>query len=115
MQLILGGRYLEQRFKGTFMNQPFEGVGYTGYDNQKGVYQSVWLDNTSTWMMVSEGNMDEASKTIVMKSSAIGMDGKPTELRTELKIVDPATVVFSMFGQMEGKEMKMMEITYKKA
>src|SRR5687768_15991808 len=30
---VLGGRYIEQRFKGSFMGQPFEGIGYTGYDN----------------------------------------------------------------------------------
>ena len=30
---VMGGRYLEQRFSGSFMGMPFEGQGYTGYDN----------------------------------------------------------------------------------
>lgn len=115
MQMVLGGRYLEQKYKGTFMNQPFEGQGLTGFDNQRNVYQSVWVDNISTWMMVSEGNMDDASKAIEMKANAMGMDGKPTQMRTEMKFVDPSTIVFSMFGDMGGKEAMMMEITYKKA
>lgn len=29
---VLGGRYVEQRFEGTFMGMPFSGIGYTGYD-----------------------------------------------------------------------------------
>ena len=30
-QWVMGGRYLEQRFKGDMGGMPFEGVGYTGY------------------------------------------------------------------------------------
>jgi hypothetical protein len=113
--MVLGGRYLEQRYKGTFMGKPFEGIGYTGYDNQTGMYQSVWMDNSSTWMMTSSGTMDDASKTLSLKGMATGMDGKPMEMRTQLKWADPSTMVFTMFGNMGGQEQPMMEITYKKA
>jgi hypothetical protein len=37
---VLGGRFLEQRFEGKFMNMPFSGLGYTGYDNYK---KSMWV------------------------------------------------------------------------
>lgn len=113
-EMVLGGRYLEQRFKGTFMGKPFEGIGYTGYDNQTGVFQSVWMDNSSTWMMTSSGTMDDATKTMSLKGMATGMDGKPMEMRTQLKWADPSTMVFTMYGNMGGQEAPMMEITYKK-
>ena len=29
-KMALGGRFLEQHYEGTFMNQPFTGMGYTG-------------------------------------------------------------------------------------
>ena len=51
----MGGRYLEQRFKGDIMGMPFEGIGYTGYDNVKKQYWGTWMDNMSTGMMTSTG------------------------------------------------------------
>src|SRR5688572_20287592 len=41
-KMIFGGRFVEQRFKGDFMGVPFEGLGYTGYDNVKQQYFSTW-------------------------------------------------------------------------
>src|SRR6185436_20447428 len=50
---VLGGRFVEQRFKGDFMGMPFEGIGYTGYDNVKKHYFGSWMDNMGTGMMTS--------------------------------------------------------------
>ena len=35
--MILGGRQLKMEFSGTFMDMPFMGIGFTGYDNVRGV------------------------------------------------------------------------------
>jgi len=115
MQMILGGRYLEQRFKGTMMNMPFEGYGLTGFDKAKGSYQSVWLDNSSTGMMFTEGTTSDDGKTVTMKGMGMGMDGKPAPMRTEFKMIDANTNMFMLYGDMGGKEAMLMEITYKKA
>src|SRR5689334_22239372 len=50
---VLGGRWVEERFTGDFMGMPFNGVGYTGYDNIKKQYVGTWMDNMSTSVMVS--------------------------------------------------------------
>ena len=114
MHMIFGDRFLEQRYKGTFMNQPFEGYGLTGYDNQKGVYQSTWVDVMSTGMTISEGTWDETSKSLISKSTMLGPDGKPGEVRTVMKLVDPSTLLYSTYWPSNGKDQMMMEITYKK-
>src|SRR6185503_3790948 len=62
--MILGGRYLEQKFNGTAMGQPFEGRGTIGYDNLKKEYRSVWIDSMGTGVMVSSGTYDKDAKTI---------------------------------------------------
>ena len=36
--MILGGRQLKMEYSGTFMDMPFMGIGFTGYDNVRGVY-----------------------------------------------------------------------------
>ncbi len=112
--MILGGRYLEQRFEGSMMGQPFHGYGLTGYDNASGRWWSTWIDDMSTGVTVSDGTWDEGSKTMTMKAMMNGPDGKPMPMRTEWKMVDDNTQVFSMYGDMNGSEAKMMEITYKR-
>src|SRR6187399_2365390 len=42
---ILDGRYVQEEFSGDFMGQPFKGMSLTGYDNIRGKYRSVWVDN----------------------------------------------------------------------
>lgn len=111
-RMILGGRYLEERFQSTMMQMPFEGYGLTGYDNAAHRYQSFWVDNMSTSMMTGTGAMDDAGKTLTMTSTAPGPDGKPMDMRMVTKIVDENTHVFSYYGIMGGQEQLMMEITY---
>jgi hypothetical protein len=113
-RLVLGGRYLEQEFKGTMMDQPFEGYGLTGYDNKKNVFTTLWVDNTSTSMMNGNGSLDESGKEITVKGVMDGPAGTPIDYKTVTRIVDETKHVFSMYGIMEGKEQLMMEITYTK-
>lgn len=109
-RLVLGGRYLEQRYSGVLMGQPFEGYGLTGYDNRKQSYTMLWVDNSSTEMMTGNGVLKDGD--LVMTSSAIGPDGKAMAIRLVTRIVDANKHVFSMYGPVAGKEQLMMEITY---
>jgi hypothetical protein len=52
---VLGGRYIEQKFTGTFMDAPFEGIGYTGYDNVTKQYVGSWMDTLGTGISTSTG------------------------------------------------------------
>ncbi len=109
-KMILGGRYLQSHFTGTMMGQPFEGWGLTGFDNSKKQYTAFWVDNSSTVMMLASGTM--SGKELTTKATMDGPDGKPTEYRMTTTMVDEKTHVFAMYAPLEGKEQKMMEITY---
>lgn len=113
---ILGGRWVQQDFKGTAMGQKFEGMGFVGYNNVKDKYESIWMDTMSTAAMKGEGTMDQASKTIKESgtfSCPISGD-KTQEYRNEWQMVDKKKMVFTMYGKgpTDGPEYKMMEITY---
>lgn len=54
-RLILGGRYIQEKFESMVMGQPFSGLGLTGFDNIKKKYVSIWIDSMSTGIMTSEG------------------------------------------------------------
>ena len=64
LQLILGGRFLEQRQKGHMMGKPPSGIGYVGFDNAKGRYVSLWFDDLSTTVLRTEGPPTPSGKTI---------------------------------------------------
>ncbi len=62
------------------MNQPFSGIGYTGYDNFNKKYVSFWIDNMSTGMSTMDGKIDKDNDTHVFEVydvTAYG-DKKPT-------------------------------------
>jgi hypothetical protein len=112
---ILGGRWIEQRFTGSAMGQPFQGVGYTGYDNTKKKYVSTWMDSMSTAMMVSEGTFDAAGKVMTQTSTMLDpMTGKPTQSKGVMRIVDNDHHVYEMWESHGGKENKTMEIHYRR-
>lgn len=113
---ILGDRFIQMNFTGSFMDKPFTGIGTTGYDNVKKKVIGTWIDNMSTSMMRSEGTFDAASKTTT--STSIGMDpttGKECKGRSVEKWESDNRVVEETFQKKGAKEMKVMEIVYTRA
>jgi hypothetical protein len=115
-RMVLGGRWVEQKFTSQMMGMPFEGVGYTGYDNQKKKYMGTWMDTMSTAVMVTEGTWDAAGK--VMTSTATMddlMTGKAQKIKMTTTIVSPDHHQFEMWGpDPTGKMVKQMEIHYRR-
>jgi hypothetical protein len=112
---VLGGRYVTGKFTGSMMGQPFEGMSIMGYDNAKKMFTSTWVDNMGTGIVRMTGTYDEATKTLSMKGSQTdAMTGKDSGIREEMKMIDDNTYTMTMYGDMNGKEMKFMEGTFKK-
>jgi len=111
---VLGGRFVQQRFDGTFMGQPFSGIGYTGYDNVRHTYIGTWMDSMSTSMMTSSGDPDASGKN--WNFSAMSMDpvsGEAVSLTEKMTMIDNDHQLFEMYGPgPNGSNFKMMEITY---
>ncbi|MBI1871214.1 MAG: DUF1579 domain-containing protein [Chlamydiae bacterium] len=115
---IMGGRFLSQSAKGESMGQPFEGMGITGYDNVRGEYTSIWIDNMGTGIENATAQYDPATKTFSEKgscSSPITGD-KDKHFRAEWKIVDKDHYTYEMYTSgPDGKEFKNIEISYTRA
>lgn len=109
---VMGGRYLEERFTGNFMGSPFEGLGYTGYDNVKKQYWGTWMDNMSTGMMMSTGAYD--GKVWTFKGTMPDpMTGKDSTIDQKVTFADADHHTMEMWGPApDGKIFKSMEITY---
>src|SRR3546814_17999585 len=66
---VLGGRQIRTQFSSRFMGQPFNGIGFMGYDNVRGKYVASWVDDMSTGLMTSEGDYDPATTTYTFFAS----------------------------------------------
>ncbi len=111
--LILGGRYLKEEYTGTFNGMPFQGLGLTGYDNISKEFVGNWVDNFGTGIMRSRGTLDSAGKLLTWSATSNDpITKKEVTMKMVSQVVDPATQVFSMYENHEGKEVKTMEITY---
>ena len=107
-------RYVEETVNGSFMGMPFQGIGYTGYDNGKKQYVGTWIDNFGTGVMTSTGTSADNGKTYTFKSTGTDpMTGKdmPTESRVTVTDADHHTM--EMWGPApDGKMFKTMQIEY---
>jgi hypothetical protein len=113
-QWVMGGRYLEQRYKGDFMGMPFEGVGYSGYDNVKKQYWGTWMDNMSTSMMTSTGGPSADGKSWEFTATMSDpMTGKDSTAKEKITITDADHHTMEMWvAGPDGKMFRNMEIQY---
>jgi hypothetical protein len=110
---ILGGRYVQQTFKGDFMGMPFEGLGYSGYDNVKKQYFGTWMDNMSTGMMTSVGSGGSGNMMSFKGTFADPMTGKDTTVDEKITVIDADHMNMEMWAPgPDGKMFKSMLIEY---
>lgn len=111
---VLGNRFVEQRYTGTFMGQAFEGLGFTGYDNYGESYVGLWMDSMGTMMMVSTGTAEEGGKVMTFASEVDDyMSGTKAKVRSVLRIIDDNHHVFEMYAPgPDGQEFKTMVVKY---
>ena len=113
--MALDGRVLVEQFSGTMMGSPFTGHGMTGYDNVTGKYWSTWNDSMSTGIMVSSGTCDAKDACTFEGTWNDPIKKGPIKSRMTTHWTDANTEVFEMHGpDKQGKDMKMMEMTYKR-
>jgi len=109
---VLGGRWVRTDFKGEMMGQPFDGIGYMGYDNFKKKYVSTWMDSMSTAVMIAEGTMKDGVCTLTAEFDDF-ITGKKSSIREVFKVIDNDHHVMEMYGPApDGTEYLMMVIKY---
>ena len=113
--MTYNGRFLKQVIEGPWMGSKFEGLGFTGYDNVKEQYVTIWLDNMATGIMASSGDYDVATKTLNLKGThSCAMSGdKDRYYRSEWTLLDDNHSVYKSYTlDPDGKEYMSMEIKY---
>lgn len=115
---IMGGRYTECTTSGRIAMgeavSDFEGRGIYGFNNVSRVYESIWIDNMGTAVMVATGHASADGRVInwsgKMTDPAVG---KAVDFREVETWIDDDTMLLEMYGPgADGKEFKSMEIRF---
>jgi len=113
--MALGGRVMVEMVQSKMMGQPFEGHGMHGFDNVTGKHWATWNDSMSTGVMISEGDCDDKGNCALTGTWNDPITRSKTTAHMKTRWTDASTQVFEMHAPgPDGKEFKMMEITYKK-
>lgn len=123
MKLIHGGRFLKQESTGTMklpkpdgtmMETPMNGLGLTGYDNNRKLYTIAWTDSMSTGILTGTGSLSPDGSTMTvfgtMDELMTGEMGKTVKYVT--RIVSPDKHVFEIHEVLYGEPFKVVEIEY---
>ena len=95
--VTLDGLWLETEYKGAMMGSTFAGHDVLGYDTFKKKYVGCWVDSWSSYMVVSEGSYDAATKTLTMSGDSIDpMSGGVVRMVNVTKLIDDDHMVFEM-------------------
>ncbi len=109
----VGGFWTVSRYESNIMGAPFVGQATMGYDPEKKVHVSTWVDSMSPMMMRFEGNYDAAGKVITMKAKGPSMMGPGTaDWRSVMEHQDKNHLLFKMFVTMPHGEVQIMENAY---
>jgi hypothetical protein len=108
----MNGRFVQQEFKGEFMGKPFRGLSFTGYDNTKKEYNSVWIDDMNTAMHVMEGKAENGGKVITFEGNYdCPLTGEKDKASKQVyRIIGRDKHIFEMHDP--ATKAKTMEITY---
>lgn len=112
---VLGGRFVQQTFTGDMMNQPFNGTGFTGYDNFKRKYVGFWIDNMTTAISTMEGTLDKDGTTMTMwgKTDDPMTRQKDKKVKYVSRVIDKDKMVFDYYDVTSyGDKKPVMQITY---
>lgn len=113
--MIMNGLYQRSSHVGEMMGMPFSGEAITGYDNGKKQFVGTWIDNFGSGIMYMQGSYDKASNALTTEGTMMDpATGKDMKVRQVLTKVSDDLHIFEMFMDMNGTEVKSMEITYKR-
>jgi hypothetical protein len=111
---VLDGRFVQTSLSGFVDGQPYNAIGYAGYDNAGKVYQASWIDNESTAQTWYQGGFAASSKSAVLTASTVNpVSGKREPLELRMTIDKDGNHVTELWGTGGGaKTFKMMELRY---
>ncbi len=120
---VLGKRYLLEEYKGeTIMPDasgqmskvPYEGMGFTGYDNLRNMYEGNWASTSQTNLLNMKGMADPSGQTITfygeMDEPMMNVYGRA--VKYVRRIINEDKFAFEIYDLHAGENYKVVEAVY---
>lgn len=114
IEWVMDGRFMKETVESEFMGQPFHGVGFTGYNNAAGHYESSWMDNHSTALYRYEGKMDDEGRLVFKTETIDPVSGETVKQKSVSEFVSDDEMIARGYEVRDGEEVRTMEIHYKR-
>lgn len=113
VESVLRGRFILEQAHVELPSVIMETHRLTGYDNIKDKYVQFWADNISTNIRNTEGDYDEATKTLTSYGTTLRPGGIEMKIRMVEREIDDNTRIAEVFTTEPGQEeTRSAEITY---
>jgi hypothetical protein len=111
---VLGHRFVQTILSGHVMDEPFDGIGYAGYDNVLNQYQATFMDTGGTGMEWFTGSMDPTGRSATLSATIPDpLTGEPTIIEMRLKIAESGDHVTELWEEAPtGELFRIMELQY---
>jgi hypothetical protein len=111
-EMILGGRYLRSKYKGSYMGTPVDALNIIGYDNSRDIFASVWIESTSTSIAYAEGTFDKETNTVEFEGFGTDPVSKKKHKYWANLQMENNKQVMVMYFEEAGQKFKTMEAVY---
>ena len=114
LEMVLSGRFLQERHKGLAGGRPYEGLGLLGFDNADSTFTVVWLDNLGTRTAVLRGPAGAPGEPLELRGGFTEpAGGRAVSLRLVITWNGAEGQRWEYFGAPEGfDEARLMELVY---
>lgn len=114
LEMVMDGRFLQERHKGRNGSAEYEGLGLLGFDNADSTLTAVWLDDQGTRTSVLSGRAGSPGQPVELRGHMTDpASGRRLNLRVVLTWVGANEHRWDYYGAPEGfDEARMMELVY---
>ena len=113
---VLGHRYIQTNLSGFVEGEPFNAIGYAGFDNIQGKYVVCYMDSGSTGMEWYTGGMAPDGKSAMLSGTMYdAITHKPTRIEMRVTVL-PGDDHQTEFWQADpsGKMFKAIVVQYRR-
>ena len=113
---VLGHRYVQTMLSGFVMGEPFNAIGYAGFDNVQKKYVVCYMDSGSTGMEWYTGAMTPDGKVGTLTGTTYDeMTGKPKKIEMKVSFSAEGDHITEIWeADPSGKMVKIMEVQYRR-
>jgi hypothetical protein len=109
---VLEGRHLRQELT-IASAKPFHGLGYLGYDDAAGRFDSLWMDVNFGGVMLAHGECDAGRRSCTFLGTMPGTHGDvPVPVREVMQIDDADHFSYAYYERHGGREVLTVKLDY---